>query len=48
MHIVPDSLLDQLGEAQAKINRLTEELRAVKDTDAKRINELSQEITSLR
>ncbi|WP_449303005.1 hypothetical protein [Porphyromonas endodontalis] len=48
LHIVPDSLLDQLGEAQAKINRLTEELRAVKDTDAKRINELSQEITSLR
>jgi len=48
LHIVSDSLLDQLGEAQAKINRLTEELRAVKDTDAKRINELSQEITSLR
>ena len=48
LHIVSDSLLDQLGEAQAKINRLTEELCAVKDTDAKRINELSQEITSLR
>lgn len=48
MHLATDSLLEQLGAAQAKVNRLTEELRAVKATDAKRINELSQEVTSLR
>ena len=48
LHIASDSILDQLSEAQAKVDRLTAELRAVKDNDAKRINELSQEITSLR
>lgn len=48
MHLATDSLLEQLGAAQAKVNRLTEELKAVKATDAQRINALSQEVTSLR
>lgn len=48
MHLATDSLLEQLGTAQAKVNRLTEELKAVKATDAQRINALSQEVTSLR
>lgn len=48
LHLATDSLLEQLGAAQAKVNRLTEELKAVRATDAQRINALSQEVTSLR
>ncbi len=48
MHLSSDSLLEQLGTERAKIERLSEELRAVKAADAKRIGELSKEVQTLR
>lgn len=43
-----DSLLQQLGNEQAKVQRLREELRTVKATDKAEINRLTNELTSLR
>lgn len=48
MNLSSDSLLEQMGAQRAKIERLTEELKAVRAADAKRIGELSKEIQSLR
>lgn len=43
-----DSLVALLTTEQAKVQRLMEELRTVKATDAKRINELKKELETLR
>lgn len=43
-----DSLISLLSTEQAKVQRLQEELRTVKSTNIKRINELKRELTSLR
>lgn len=43
-----DSLIALLSTEQAKVQRLLEELRTVKTTNAKRISELRKEIESLR
>ncbi|SHF71079.1 hypothetical protein [Dysgonomonas macrotermitis] len=43
-----DSLLQQLSNEQAKVQRLREELRTVKATDKAEINRLTNELTSLR
>ena len=43
-----DSLISLYTTAQAKIQRLQEELRTVKSTNASRINELKKEIETLR
>ena len=43
-----DSLLALLTTEQAKIQRLQEELRTVKSTNVKRINELTKELETLR
>lgn len=43
-----DSLLQQLGNEQAKVQRLREELRTVKATDRAEINRLTNELASLR
>lgn len=43
-----DSLLTLLSTEQAKVQRLMEELRTVKATNAKRINELKKELETLR
>jgi len=43
-----DSLLQQLSNEQAKVQRLREELRTVKATDRAEINRLNNELTSLR
>jgi DNA repair exonuclease SbcCD ATPase subunit len=43
-----DSLLTLLNTEQAKVQRLMEELRTVKTTNARRINELKKELESLR
>lgn len=48
MNLSSDSLLEQLGSQRAKIERLSEELKAVKAADAKRIGELSREVQTLR
>lgn len=43
-----DSLLQQLSNEQAKVQRLREELRTVKATDRAEINRLNNELASLR
>ncbi len=43
-----DSLVAMLSTEQAKVQRLMEELRTVKASDAKRINELKKELETLR
>ena len=43
-----DSLIALLSTEQAKVQRLMEELRTVKATNAKRINELKKELETLR
>lgn len=43
-----DSLLQQLSNEQAKVQRLREELRTVKATDKAEISRLTNELTSLR
>jgi len=43
-----DSLLQQLSNEQAKVQRLREELRTVKATDKAEINRLNNELASLR
>lgn len=43
-----DSLLEQLDTEKMKVQRLQEELRTVKSTNVKRINELKKELTTLR
>lgn len=43
-----DSLLHQLNNEQAKVQRLLEELRTVKATDKAEINRLNNELSSLR
>lgn len=43
-----DSLVALLSTEQAKVQRLMEELRTVRATDAKRINELRKELETLR
>lgn len=43
-----DSLLQQLSNEQAKVQRLREELKTVKSTDKAEINRLTTELTSLR
>ncbi len=43
-----DSLLTLLSTEQAKVQRLMEELRTVKSTNAKRISELKKELETLR
>lgn len=43
-----DSLVALLSTEQAKVQRLLEELRTVKATNAKRINELKKELATLR
>ena len=43
-----DSLLTLLSTEQAKVQRLMEELRTVKVTNARRINELKKELETLR
>lgn len=43
-----DSLAQKLSTEQAKVQRLLEELRAVKSSNATRINELKQELSTLR
>ncbi|MDO4771218.1 hypothetical protein [Porphyromonas sp.] len=43
-----DSLVAQLSNEQAKVQRLMEELKTVKSTNAKRINELKRELQTLR
>ncbi len=43
-----DSLVALLSTEQAKVQRLMEELRTVKASDAKRINELKKELDTLR
>lgn len=43
-----DSLVAQLTTEQAKVQRLQEELRTVKATDTRRINELKKELETLR
>ncbi|MDR1881092.1 MAG: hypothetical protein LBQ78_09175 [Tannerellaceae bacterium] len=43
-----DSLLALLNTEQAKVQRLMEELRTVKATNARRINELKKELETLR
>lgn len=43
-----DSLLHQLESEQAKVQRLMEELRTVKSTNAARISELRRELETLR
>jgi predicted phage tail protein len=48
LQINNDSLVAQLEAEQLKVQRLQEELRTVKTTDAKRINELKKELETLR
>lgn len=48
MNISNDSLLAQLDSEKMKVQRLQEELRTVKSTNAKRINELKKELSTLR
>jgi hypothetical protein len=43
-----DSLIALLSTEQAKVQRLMEELRTVKATNARRVNELKRELESLR
>lgn len=43
-----DSLLQQLGNEQAKVQRLREELKTVKATDKAEINRLNNELATLR
>ena len=43
-----DSILHQLESEQAKVQRLMEELRTVKSTNAARISELRRELETLR
>ena len=43
-----DSLIAKLESEQMKVQRLTEELRTVKSTNVKRINELMKELETLR
>lgn len=43
-----DSLLAKLSSEQAKVQRLMEELRTVKSTNARRISELRRELETLR
>ncbi len=47
-HISNDSLLHQLDTERVKVERLREELRTVKSTNIRRINELKQELSTLR
>jgi len=48
MTIRNDSLIAKLETEQMKVQRLQEELRTIKATDTKRINELMKEIKTLR
>lgn len=48
LSIKNDSLLQQLSNEQAKVQRLREELRTVKATDKAEINRLNTELSSLR
>jgi chromosome segregation ATPase len=48
MTISNDSLIAKLESEQMKVQRLQEELRTVKATNAKRINELMRELKTLR
>ena len=48
LQINNDSLIAQLEHEQLKVQQLQEELRKVKATDAKRINELKKELETLR
>jgi len=48
MKINNDSLVAKLETEQMKVQRLQEELRTVKATDTKRINELKKELETLR
>lgn len=43
-----DTLVAQLSNEQAKVQRLMEELKTVKSTNARRINELKRELQTLR
>jgi predicted nuclease with TOPRIM domain len=48
MTINNDSLIAKLESEQMKVQRLQEELRTIKSTNAKRINELMKELKTLR
>ncbi|MDR2690947.1 MAG: hypothetical protein LBB73_01385 [Dysgonamonadaceae bacterium] len=48
MTVNNDSLIAKLESEQMKVQRLQEELRTVKSTNAKRINELMRELKTLR
>jgi hypothetical protein len=48
MTISNDSLIAKLESEQMKVQRLQEELRTIKSTNAKRINELMKELKTLR
>jgi chromosome segregation ATPase len=48
MTIRNDSLIARLESEQMKVQRLQEELRTIKSTNAKRINELMKELKTLR
>jgi chromosome segregation ATPase len=48
MTIRNDSLIAKLESEQMKVQRLQEELRTIKSTNAKRINELMKELKTLR
>ena len=48
MTVSNDSLIAKLESEQMKVQRLQEELRTVKSTNAKRINELMKELKTLR
>lgn len=48
MTVGNDSLIAELESEQMKVQRLQEELRTVKSTNAKRINELMRELKTLR
>ncbi|MDR2621866.1 MAG: hypothetical protein LBC48_04700 [Dysgonamonadaceae bacterium] len=48
MTIHNDSLIAKLESEQMKVQRLQEELRTIKSTNAKRINELMKELKTLR
>lgn len=48
IQLANDSLLAQLSAERARVNRLQDELKTVKTTNARRINELRGEVKTLR
>lgn len=48
LNVNNDSLLEKLENEQLKVQRLSEELKTVKATNAKRINELKKELGTVR